>query len=413
MALQDKKIMPPPWLAHREIERYSIGWRMGYGEDYIYRFGDWLDTLSPEERTEYRTLFPEPVTWKGWWDDEDSSEVLEHGDFLVDAWQPEGQPKYTRQWLQQEFAAGRKRELCLFWGHQPSEDGQLTKSCLSQWWMEDFYTTADSYLCMEQYMMAAKAELFGDKEIRDQILKCSDQKQIKALGRKTIGVIFSLGFGILADKFDKKRYMLLAITAFASGFIAIPLVNNVTLVVLFFALINCAYSVFATVLKAWFADNLSSNSKTKIFSINYTMLNIGWTIGPPLGTLLVMQSINLPFWLAAICSAFPMLFIQIWVKRSEKIIATETGSVWSPKVLLQDKALLWFTCSGFLASFVSGAFASCISQYVMVIADGDFAEKVCAFLRKRCKDTFFLQYIPNIFALFFAIKCKCLTLRTN
>ena len=94
----------------------------------------------------------------------------------------------------------------------------------------------------------------------------------------TIGVVFSLGFGILADKFDKKRYMLLAITVFASGFIAIPLVDNVTLVVLFFALINCAYSVFATVLKAWFADNLSSASKTKIFSINYTMLNIGWTI---------------------------------------------------------------------------------------------------------------------------------------
>ena len=75
----------------------------------------------PDERTEYRTLFPEPVTWKGWWDDEDSSEVLEHGDFWVNAWQPEGIPKYTRQWLQQEFSMGRKRELCLFWGHQPSE----------------------------------------------------------------------------------------------------------------------------------------------------------------------------------------------------------------------------------------------------------------------------------------------------
>lgn len=193
----------------------------------------------------------------------------------------------------------------------------------------------------------------------------------------TIGVVFSLGFGILADKFDKKRYMLLAITAFASGFIAIPLVNNVTLVVLFLPLLT-APTPFCYRAETWFADNLSSTSKTKIFSINYTMLNIGWTIGPPLGTLLVMQSINLPFWLAAICSAFPMLFIQIWVKRSEKIIATETGSVWSPKVLLQDKALLWFTCSGFLASFVSGAFASCISQYVMVIADGDFAEKVVA-----------------------------------
>ncbi|MFR1478972.1 MAG: hypothetical protein ACLSB9_26355 [Hydrogeniiclostridium mannosilyticum] len=93
---------------------------------------------SPEERAEYHALFPEPVTWKGWWDDEDSGEVLEHGDFCVEAWQPEGRPKYTRQWLQQEFAAGRKRELCLFWSHQPARDGGITKSCFSQWWMEDF-----------------------------------------------------------------------------------------------------------------------------------------------------------------------------------------------------------------------------------------------------------------------------------
>ena len=130
---------------------------MGYGEDYIYRFGDWLDTLSPEEQAKYRALFPEPVTWKGWWDDEDRVEVLAHGDFWMDAWQPEGRPKYTRQWLQQEFTAGRKREFCLFWGHQPVPEGSMTKSCLSQWWMEDFWSIADTYLCMEQYMMAGKA----------------------------------------------------------------------------------------------------------------------------------------------------------------------------------------------------------------------------------------------------------------
>lgn len=187
MLLKDKKIMPPPWLAFPEIERYSIGWRMGYGEDYIYRFGDWLDTLSPEERKEYRSLFPEPITWKGWWDDEDSSEVLEHGDFFVEVWQLKGQPKYTKQWLQQEVADGRKREFCLFWGHHPSKDGSITKSCLSQWWMEDFYTMVDSYLYMEQYMMAGKAQLFGDEERRKDILACSDPKQIKALGRKVRG----------------------------------------------------------------------------------------------------------------------------------------------------------------------------------------------------------------------------------
>lgn len=40
---------------------------------------------------------------------------------------------------------------------------------------------------MEQYMMAAKAELFGDREILTQILQCRDPKQIKALGRKVQG----------------------------------------------------------------------------------------------------------------------------------------------------------------------------------------------------------------------------------
>lgn len=193
----------------------------------------------------------------------------------------------------------------------------------------------------------------------------------------TIGVIFSLGFGILADKFDKKRYMLLAITAFASGFIAIPLVNNVTLVVLFLPLLTAptpfCYRAESLVCRQSFVQQQNEDFLNQLHHAQHWLDHRSAT-----GTLLVMQSINLPFWLAAICSAFPMLFIQIWVKRSEKIIATETGSVWSPKVLLQDKALLWFTCSGFLASFVSGAFASCISQYVMVIADGDFAEKVVA-----------------------------------
>lgn len=132
----------------------------------------------------------------------------------------------------------------------------------------------------------------------------------------TVGVVFSMGFGILADKFDKKRYMLISIVAFIAGFVAIPLVDNVTLVVLFFSLINCAYSVFSTVLKAWFADVLTSSQKARVFSLNYSFLNIGWTIGPPVGTLLVMYSLQLPFWLAAFCAALPLGFIHFFVQKA-------------------------------------------------------------------------------------------------
>jgi MFS family permease len=195
----------------------------------------------------------------------------------------------------------------------------------------------------------------------------------------TIGVVFSLGFGILADKFDKKRYMLVSITAFILGFVAIPLVDNVTLVVLFFALINCAYSVFSTVLKAWFSDVLNPGEKAKVFSLNYSFLNIGWTVGPPIGTLLVMYSLQLPFWLAALCAAFPLVFIQTWVQRVDAA-DSESGTVaWQPSVLLKDRALFWYTLSGLLASYVGGSFASCISQYVLAADyDSDFAQQVVA-----------------------------------
>ena len=187
MQLKDKKIMPPLWLAFPEIERHSIGWRMGYGEDYKYKLWDWMDTLSQEEREEYRNLFPEPVTWKGWWENEDTSEVLTQGEFCMQLWRPSGEPKYSRTWLEQEETNGKRHDFCLFWGNRPPKEGGITKSCLSQWWMGEFWSVAHNYCCMEQFMMEQKAELFGDQEIRQQILDSHSPDQIKALGRKVRG----------------------------------------------------------------------------------------------------------------------------------------------------------------------------------------------------------------------------------
>ncbi|MGJ7385151.1 MFS transporter, partial [Morganella morganii] len=50
-----------------------------------------------------------------------------------------------------------------------------------------------------------------------------DQVGVALTVALTTGVLFSLGFGIIADKFDKKRYMLMAILVYIAGFIAIPL----------------------------------------------------------------------------------------------------------------------------------------------------------------------------------------------
>ncbi|GAA0337111.1 efflux MFS transporter YdeE [Morganella psychrotolerans] len=203
-----------------------------------------------------------------------------------------------------------------------------------------------------------------------------DQVGIALTVALTTGVLFSLGFGIIADKFDKKRYMLVSILVYIAGFIAIPLTHNIALVVVFFSLVNCAYSVFATVLKAYFADTLPPARKTKVFSLNYTFVNMGWTVGPPVGTALLMYSANLPFWLAACSAAFPVLFIQRFVRSVPPSAATGSGTTWQPSVMLHDKALLWFTLSAFMGSLVFGSFSTCISQYVLTVADSTLAEKV-------------------------------------
>ncbi len=55
---------------------------------------------------------------------------------------------------------------------------------LSNWHMRSFTVEDQTYLCVEQYMMAAKARLFRDKPTYDAIMKATSPKEHKALGRQ-------------------------------------------------------------------------------------------------------------------------------------------------------------------------------------------------------------------------------------
>lgn len=86
--------------------------------------------------------------------------------------------------LRERCLRGEKPELFFFWGHTPAPDGRITKSCLSQWWQSPFRKGSVEYCCMEQYMMAGKARLFGDGEMLAEILAESRPGVIKKLGRR-------------------------------------------------------------------------------------------------------------------------------------------------------------------------------------------------------------------------------------
>lgn len=176
------KYMAPVWIRYPDAEPDSIVWRFGLGEEYIAEWTVWKKQLSMDEKSKYDALFPVPVLWYGHFPGTKACKKYHHGAFTMPLWRNKGLPKYSLRKLrlsEQEEPA----EYCFFWGHQPAADGSITKSCFSQWWKSDFVSYGVQYHCMEQYMMAQKAELFGDKEILKQILDCDDPATIKKLGR--------------------------------------------------------------------------------------------------------------------------------------------------------------------------------------------------------------------------------------
>ena len=92
--------------------------------------------------------------------------------------------KYSRSQTIEALRKGESVDFLFFWGHQPSKDGSITKSCFSQWWIVPFNHDGIEYISAEHFMMAEKARLFEDAEMRHKIITAKTPKEAKVLGRK-------------------------------------------------------------------------------------------------------------------------------------------------------------------------------------------------------------------------------------
>jgi ribA/ribD-fused uncharacterized protein len=93
-----------------------------------------------------------------------------------------------RETLISDIQNGLSPKWLFFWGHTPSKDGSLTKSCFSQWWDGHPFLIEDvRYATAEHFMMAEKARLFGDAATLAEILEAKSPALAKKLGRKVPG----------------------------------------------------------------------------------------------------------------------------------------------------------------------------------------------------------------------------------
>lgn len=97
------------------------------------------------------------------------------------------EPINSRDELLRAVRSGLRVKYLFFWGHKPLPNGEIGSPCFSQWWFAPFVVAGVSYPTAEHFMMAEKARLFGDEDIRAQILTAKGPHAAKRLGRQVRG----------------------------------------------------------------------------------------------------------------------------------------------------------------------------------------------------------------------------------
>ena len=177
-------LVMPPWIVYPQFAMGNAEWQTGCCEAYMQHFTAYYQSLDRDAQAEYTRLFPEPVVWRGFLTGDAPCVRYERGMLSFPLYREGGKAKYTVGSLCDRFNAGEQMTFIPFWGHTPDANGRISKRCLSQWWLDSFPVDGVVYNCMEQYMMAGKARLFGDEETLALIMAAEKQAEIKALGRK-------------------------------------------------------------------------------------------------------------------------------------------------------------------------------------------------------------------------------------
>jgi len=91
---------------------------------------------------------------------------------------------YSIAWLLQQPT---ETKYLFFWGHTPHQAGVIDKSCFSQWFPTAFEVAGETYRTAEHWMMAEKARIFGNAEVRQRIIAAQRPAEAKKLGREVVG----------------------------------------------------------------------------------------------------------------------------------------------------------------------------------------------------------------------------------
>ena len=188
-----------------------------------------------------------------------------------------------------------------------------------------------------------------------------------------IATLLGLYGGYVIDRLEKRKLLILAMLSSSVGFVLLTFAHNVYLTTVTLVITEAASALFLIGSKAMISENLPIGQRAKVFSLRYTLTNIGYATGPMLGVLIAGQLPLAPFLIAS-GIAFSSVFLMIGIAPTQRANDSKPLSFFNTLVTLRgDRTLIMFTCGSLLSTIVHGRYTLYMSQYLLVMYKPDQA----------------------------------------
>lgn len=221
-------------------------------------------------------------------------------------------------------------------------------------------------------------------------------------GSVFFATLFGLYAGYLADRISKRRLLLAACVLLALACVGVTVTTQLVLVFVALCCIEAAVGMQKIALKTLLADWLPPSERARAFSLNYTLINVAFALGPVLGAWAFGMEHAAPLWLSA---AFALATTQVVTPSVGSPVLHGAGAVQGHASaplgfkatlhdLRNDRQLVMLTLGGVLTAFVFGRFVTgYLSQYlIQTLGPSGAAQAMPAILMTNALGVILLQY---------------------
>jgi len=181
-----------------------------------------------------------------------------------------------------------------------------------------------------------------------------------------IATLLGLYGGYIIDRLEKRKLLILAMLSSSIGFLLLTFASNLYLTTLTLVITEAASALFLIGSKAIISENLPVGDRAKVFSLRYTLTNVGYATGPMVGVVIAGHMQLAPFLIAS-AIAFGSLFLMIGIPPTQRDDSNKPLSfITTLRTLRSDRTLILFTSGSLLSTIVHGRYTLYLSQFLLV-----------------------------------------------